>query len=122
MRWSDYIFEGEFWAHGAYKRSKPIATSGALIRGRRGEVADAALDHRPTPGPKPLTSDVHQSGPSPTNPPAHRAVTVCALRPAQAVCVLALFADWEWLTVVPGVPAVGNRGGCFLEGEPELLF
>lgn len=39
MRWSDYIFEGGFWAHGACKRSKPIATSGAPIRGRRGEGA-----------------------------------------------------------------------------------
>ena len=33
-----------------------------------------------------------------------------------------LFADWEWPTVVPGVLAVGNRGRCFLEREPELLF
>jgi hypothetical protein len=47
---------------------------------------------------------------------------VCALRSAQAVCVVVLFADWEWPTVVPGVLAVGNYGGCFSEVEPELLF
>lgn len=47
---------------------------------------------------------------------------MCALRSAQAVCVVALFTDWEWPMVAPQALAVDDRGDrpvvCIVEAVP----